>query len=51
MFGKHPRNTDYRQIEAVGDVDAVRATTIGMKNLGHVSEMLMSATSSRTGDP
>ncbi|HUR21306.1 MAG TPA: zinc-dependent metalloprotease [Vicinamibacterales bacterium] len=39
------------ETEAVGDADAVRATTLGMKNLARVSEMLMSATSSRAGDP
>ena len=39
------------ETEAVGDADAVRATTLGMKNLARVSEMLMAATSSRKGDP
>jgi hypothetical protein len=37
--------------EAVGDGDAVKATTLGMKNLGRVSEMLVKSTSSKTGDP
>jgi hypothetical protein len=37
--------------EAVGDIDAVRATTLGLKNLARVSEMLLAATSSRVGDP
>jgi hypothetical protein len=37
--------------EAVGDADAVAATTLGMKNLGRVSEMLLTATSTRTGEP
>ncbi len=37
--------------EAVGDADAVRATALGLKNLGRVSEMLLAATSTRTGDP
>jgi hypothetical protein len=37
--------------EAVGDGDAVRATTLGMKNLARVSEMLLGATGSRKGDP
>jgi hypothetical protein len=37
--------------EAVGDIDAVKATTLGLKNLGRVSEMLLKATSTRTGDP
>ena len=39
------------QTEAVGDIDAVRATTLGLRNLSRVSEMLMSATGTRTGDP
>jgi len=39
------------QTEAVGDADAVRATTLGMKNLARVSEMLLGATSTRKGDP
>ena len=39
------------QTEAVGDIDAVRATTLGLRNLSRVSEMLLSATGSRTGDP
>lgn len=39
------------QTEAVGDIDAVRATTLGMRNLARVSEMLLAATSTRTGDP
>jgi hypothetical protein len=39
------------ETEAVGDIDAVTATRLGIKNLSRVSEMLMSATSSRVGDP
>jgi hypothetical protein len=39
------------QTEAVGDIDPVRATMLGLKNLSRVSEMLLSATSTRTGDP
>jgi len=39
------------ETEAVGDADAVMATTLGMKNLARVSEMLLAATSTRTGDP
>ncbi len=39
------------QTEAVGDADAVRATTLGLKNLARVSEMLLSATSAKVGDP
>jgi hypothetical protein len=37
--------------EAVGDADAVTATTLGLRNLGRVSEMLVNATSTRAGDP
>ena len=37
--------------EAVGDIDAVTATTLGLKNLGRVSETLMTATNYRTGKP
>ncbi|MCC7010133.1 MAG: zinc-dependent metalloprotease [Acidobacteria bacterium] len=37
--------------EAVGDADAVAATTLGMKNLQRVSEMLLTATSTRAGEP
>ena len=37
--------------EAVGDGDAVTATTLGIKNLARVSEMLMKATSYKTGEP
>ena len=37
--------------EAVGDEDAVASTTFGMKNLERVAGMLMTATTTRTGDP
>ena len=37
--------------EAVGDADAVRSTTLGIKNLQRVSKMLLSATTSEKGDP
>jgi Met-zincin/Domain of unknown function (DUF5117)/Domain of unknown function (DUF5118) len=37
--------------EAVGDEDAVAATTLGMKNLERVAGMLMTATTTRTGEP
>jgi hypothetical protein len=37
--------------EAVGDEDAVLATTLGMKNLEKVAGMLMSATSTKPGEP
>jgi hypothetical protein len=39
------------QTEAVGDIDPVMATTLGLKNLSRVSEMLLGATSTRVGDP
>jgi hypothetical protein len=39
------------QTEAVGDIDPVMATTLGLKNLSRVSEMLLAATSTRVGDP
>jgi hypothetical protein len=37
--------------EAVGDEDAVASTTLGMKNLERVAAMLLTATTTRTGDP
>jgi hypothetical protein len=37
--------------EAVGDADAVAATTLGMKNLERVSGMLLTATTTKSGDP
>jgi hypothetical protein len=37
--------------EAVGDVDAVRATALGLKNLERVSEMLLTATTGKPGEP
>jgi hypothetical protein len=37
--------------EAVGDEDAVLATTLGMKNLEKVAGMLMSATTTKPGEP
>ena len=37
--------------EAVGDADAVMATTLGLRNLGKVSETLMKATTYKTGKP
>lgn len=37
--------------EAVGDIDAVRATGLGLKNLKRVADMLLSATSTSSGDP
>jgi hypothetical protein len=39
------------ETEAVGDIDAVTATRLGVKNLSRVSEMLISATSTHVGDP
>ncbi len=37
--------------EAVGDIDAVKATALGMKNLERVAGMLLTATTTKTGDP
>jgi hypothetical protein len=37
--------------EAVGDVDAVKATALGLKNLQRVADMLISATTGKQGDP
>ena len=37
--------------EAVGDIDAVRATTLGLKNLQRVADMLVSATTAKQGEP
>jgi hypothetical protein len=37
--------------EAVGDQDAVAATTLGMKNLERVAGMLMTATTTKSGEP
>ena len=37
--------------EAVGDADAVKASTLGLKNLKRVADMLLSATSTEKGEP
>ena len=37
--------------EAVGDEDAVYSTALGLKNLQRVAGMLLTATSTQTGDP
>jgi hypothetical protein len=37
--------------EAVGDGDATKATALGIKNLARVSEVLMKATSYKSGEP
>jgi hypothetical protein len=37
--------------EAVGDADAVEATTLGLRNLARVSNLLLSATTTQRGDP
>ncbi len=37
--------------EAVGDEDAVASTTLGLKNLRRVSDMLMAATTTKPGEP
>jgi hypothetical protein len=45
--GSDPRNNT----EAVGDIDAVAATTLGLKNIERVADMLMDATTTKDGDP
>ena len=37
--------------EAVGDADAVASTTLGMKNLERVADMLLPATTAKPGEP
>jgi hypothetical protein len=37
--------------EAVGDADALKSTALGVKNLQRVSKMLLTATSTKVGDP
>ena len=37
--------------EAVGDIDAVRATSLGVKNLQRVADLLLTATTGKQGDP
>jgi hypothetical protein len=37
--------------EAVGDEDAVASTTLGLKNLKRVANMLLAATTTKTGEP
>jgi len=39
------------QREAVGDADAVASSTLGMKNLQRVGQMLLSATTTQKGEP
>ena len=39
------------QTEAVGDADAVRATTLGVKNLERAAAILLDATTTRAGEP
>src|SRR5262245_53754483 len=39
------------QREAVGDADAVASSTLGMKNLQRVGNMLLSATTTQKGEP
>ena len=41
----------FNQTEAVGDADAVHASTLGLKNLHRVSDLLLEATTTHTGDP
>jgi len=45
-------NSDPQSLtEAVGDANAVEATTLGMKNLARVATMLLDATTTQKGDP
>ena len=37
--------------EAVGDADAVKSSTLGLKNLNRVAKMLVTATTTQNGDP
>ncbi|HWZ42396.1 MAG TPA: zinc-dependent metalloprotease [Candidatus Saccharimonadales bacterium] len=37
--------------EAVGDADAVKSTTLGLKNLQRVEKMLLAATTAKEGEP
>ena len=37
--------------EAVGDADALKSTALGVKNLQRVAKMMLTATSTRKGDP
>jgi len=41
----------HSQTEAVGDADAVQATTLGLRNLERVADMLLEATTTQAGDP
>jgi hypothetical protein len=41
----------FNQTEAVGDADAVQATTLGLKNLERVANMLLEATATKPGEP
>ena len=41
----------YNLTEAVGDADAVMATTLGLKNLARASDLLLAATTTQRGDP
>jgi hypothetical protein len=40
----------FNQTEAVGDADAIQATTLGLKNLQRVADMLLSATTTQPGE-
>ena len=41
----------FNQTEAVGDADAIQATTLGLKNMQRVADMLLSATTTEPGEP
>ena len=52
--GESPETPDTAAVQLpgpVGDADAVMATTLGLKNLQRVSDMLMKATTTKVGDP
>ncbi len=45
------RSDPQNNTEAVGDIDAVAATTLGLKNIKRVADMLLDATTTQKGDP
>jgi hypothetical protein len=52
--GESPETPDTAAVQLpgpVGDSDAVASSTLGLKNLARVSDMLLKATSSKVGDP
>ncbi len=52
--GESPETPDTAAVQLpgpVGDADAVASSTLALKNLSRVSDMLMKATSTKVGDP